>query len=41
MRSKGASLRSIAEAMKGRGLIVSHNAVREITARARLDAPIP
>jgi putative DNA-invertase from lambdoid prophage Rac len=41
MRSKGASLRSIAEAMKGRGLMVSHNAVREITARARLDAPIP
>jgi putative DNA-invertase from lambdoid prophage Rac len=41
MRSKGASLRSISEAMKGRGLIVSHNAVREITARARLDAPIP
>jgi putative DNA-invertase from lambdoid prophage Rac len=41
MRSKGASLRSIAEAMKRRGLIVSHNAVREITARARLDAAIP
>jgi hypothetical protein len=27
--------------MKSRGLIVSHNAVREITARARLDTPIP
>jgi putative DNA-invertase from lambdoid prophage Rac len=41
MRSKGASLRSIAEAMKRRGLSVSHNAVKEITARARLDVPIP
>ena len=40
MRGKGASLRSISEAMKSRGLSVSHNAVREITARARLDARI-
>jgi putative DNA-invertase from lambdoid prophage Rac len=41
MRGNGASLRSIAEAMKRRGLSVSHNAVKEITARARSDTPIP
>jgi len=41
MRSKGASLRSISEAMKGRGLSVSHNAVREITARANADTAVP
>ena len=29
-----ASLRAIAEALKGRGMSVSHNAVKEITARA-------
>jgi DNA invertase Pin-like site-specific DNA recombinase len=41
MKAKGASLRTIAEAMKRRGVSVSHNAVREITARASLDASIP
>ncbi len=35
MKGAGASLRSIAEAMKGRGHAISHNAVREITLRAR------
>ena len=39
MKAKGASLRVIATAMKRRGLSVSHNAVREITARARDQAP--
>ena len=41
MRRKGTSLRSISEAMKGRGLSVSHNAVKEITARAKSGTPIP
>src|SRR5215218_8374717 len=41
MRGKGASLRSISEAMKARGLSVSQNAVKEITARAKSGTPIP
>ena len=41
MRDQGASLRAISDAMKARGLSVSHNAVREITVRARLDTAIP
>ena len=40
MRDRGMPLRTIAEVMKGRGFSVSHNAVREITARARPGAPM-
>jgi putative DNA-invertase from lambdoid prophage Rac len=40
MQASGASLRAIAEAMKARGHSISHNAVREITARVRSSAPI-
>jgi DNA invertase Pin-like site-specific DNA recombinase len=35
MKQSGAALRTIAEAMKARGFSISHNAVKEITDRAK------